>query len=283
MEAIGEVGELVPGTLYLVATPIGNLKDWSVRAQEVLAGVDTVLAEDTRVTGLLCHNAGIVVRLVSFHAHNTRQRIPDIIGQLQQGRTFALASDRGMPAISDPGQELVEAVWAHDLHVSVIPGPSAAVTAFAASGFPAPFGFWGFLPRHGEERRRVLAEIAQWPYAAVVFESPHHMAKTLTDLSAAVGDCNIVLGREMTKRHEEFWRGSLQALADTPRTWQGECVLVIGPRKRIPGSREVDWSQLVSRVERMVAQGMHPNDAIRQVARDNAVSRRELYQRLHSP
>ncbi|PSR21594.1 MAG: 16S rRNA (cytidine(1402)-2'-O)-methyltransferase [Sulfobacillus acidophilus] len=273
--------ELIPGTLYLVATPIGNLKDWSVRAQEILAGVDIVLAEDTRVTGLLCHNAGIAVRLLSFHAHNTRQRIPEVISQLQQGHTLALVSDRGMPAISDPGQELVEAIWAHGLHVSVIPGPSAAITAFAASGFPAPFGFWGFLPRHGEPRRRVLAEIAQWPYAAVVFESPHHMDRTLMDLNTSVGICEIVLGREMTKRHEEYWRGSLQALVETPRSWQGECVLVIGPRKKIPGSSEVDWPQLVSRVERMIEQGMHPNDAIRQVARDNAIDRRELYQRLH--
>ncbi|MDA8205068.1 MAG: 16S rRNA (cytidine(1402)-2'-O)-methyltransferase [Thermaerobacter sp.] len=272
-----------PGTLYLVATPIGNLADWSPRARQVLAQVDGVLAEDTRVAGLLCHNAGIDVQLTSFHAHNTRRRIPEVLRRLEEGQTLALVSDRGMPAVSDPGQELVEAIWAHGgLQISVVPGPSAAIAAFAASGFPAPFAFWGFLPRMGAERRAAILAVAAWPYAAVLYEAPHHMAKTLQDLVSVVGDREIFLAREMTKRYEELWRGPIRQLVQSQRTWRGECVLVLGPAKKIPGSAPIDWDQLASRVEQLVSTGLHPNDAIRQVARESGVPRRDLYQQMHS-
>lgn len=271
-----------PGTLYLVATPIGNLGDWSDRAQHVLGSVDTVLAEDTRVTGLLCHNAGLTVHLTSFHAHNTARKIPIVIEQLQRGDSMALVSDRGMPAISDPGQELVDAVWENGLKVSVIPGASAVVTAFAASGFPAPFAFWGFLPRSGTDRRAALQSVGAWHHAAVLYESPHHMDSTLADLHRVRGDSEVLLAREMTKLHEEFWRGSLTDLIAAARDWRGECVLVLGPLKKIPGSEAVDWDQLVSRVDEMVSGGKHPNEAIRQVARENGVPRRDLYQRIHT-
>lgn len=272
---------LEPGTLYLVGTPIGNLGDWSPRAHAVLRGVQAILAEDTRVTGLLCHNADIQTPLISFHAHNTRQRIPEIMERLRSGEVLALVSDRGMPAVSDPGQELVDAIWEEGLRVSVVPGPSAGVTAFAASGFPAPFAFWGFLPR-GRERREMLAALQQWPHVAILYEAPHHMDKTLVDLSDALGaDRPVLLAREMTKRFEEFWRGPLGDLRNMARAWRGECVLVVGPAKKIPGSDQVEWPQLVFRVQTMIAGGMHPNDAIRQVSRDSGVLRRELYQRVH--
>lgn len=272
---------LRPGTLYLVGTPIGNLDDWSFRAKSVLASVDLVLAEDTRVTGLLCHNAGISVHLWSFHAHNTERRIPEVLEKLKAGLALALVTDRGMPAISDPGQELVDAIWNEGLLLSVIPGPSAAVTAFAASGFPAPYAFWGFLPRAGRERRNALAAVANWSHVAILYESPHHMNKTLQDLVQQVGDRQVFVAREMTKLYEEFWRGSLDTLAQNDREWRGECVLVLGPAQKNPGSTPVDWDQLVSRVGQMVLEGTHPTEAIRQIARDHSVSRRELYQRVH--
>ncbi len=272
---------LQPGTLYLVGTPIGNRGDWSARARSVLQSVDLVLAEDTRVTGLLCHTTGISVRLESFHAHNTARRIPEVILRLQQGQTMALVSDRGMPTISDPGQELVDALWLQGLRVSVVPGPSAGVAAFSVSGFPAPYAFWGFLPRSGEERRAALEALAQWPHAAVVYESPHHIKRTLMDLMEEVGERDVLLAREITKLHEEFWRGPLSQLAGDVREWRGECVLVLGPRKKNPGSGKVDWNQLVSRVNSMVSQGLHLSEAIRQVAQENRVSRRDLYQRVH--
>ncbi len=281
METSTEHSAVDPGTLYLVGTPIGNLGDWSSRAQEVLGQVDAVLAEDTRVTGLLCHNAGLSVRLISFHAHNTRQRMGDVVARLRSGESLALVTDRGMPAISDPGQELVDTLWQEGLKVSVVPGPSAATTAFAASGFPAPFAFWGFLPRSGADRRRALHDLSAWPHAAVVYESPHHMTATLEDLSEELGERDVLLAREMTKKFEEYWRGPLRALAAEGRSWKGECVLVLGPAKKMPGSGEVDWNQLVSRVDELVSQGQHPNEAMRQTAREYGVSRRELYQRVH--
>ena len=272
---------LEPGTLYVVGTPIGNLNDWSPRAQAVLQEVDLVLAEDTRVTGLLCHNAGIEVHLLSLHAHNTEQRIPTVLTKLRAGQSIALVSDRGMPTISDPGQELVEAVWQEELQVSVIPGPSAAVTAFSASGFPSPYVFWGFLPRSGSARKEVLAKAALWPYVGIFYESPHHLQKTARDLAQSLGDREVLLAREMTKMHEEFWRGSLAQLCQKVQNQRGEYVVVVGPAKKMPGSIEVDWNQLVSRVGQMVSEGMHPNDAIRQVAKSHHVSRRDLYQRIH--
>lgn len=270
----------MPRTLYLVATPIGNLADWSSRARAVLSAVDTVLAEDTRVTGLLCHNAGIQVRLESFHAHNQSRRIPDLVARLRNGEAMALVSDRGTPAVSDPGQELVDAVWTAGLGISVIPGASAVVTAYAASGFPPPFAFWGFLPRRGPDRRRVLESLAAWPHASVIYEAPHHMERTLADLASALPDRGVLLAREMTKVHEEFWRGPLALLASSTRIWRGECVLVVGPEKN-PGNVSVDWDQLVSRVEELISQGIHPTEAIRQVARGAHVPRRDLYQRIH--
>lgn len=271
-----------PGTLYIVGTPIGNLEDWSPRAQAVLARVDVILAEDTRVTGLLLHNAGIQTPMLSFHAHNTHERIPELLARLQAGARIALVSDRGMPSVSDPGQELVDALWEHGLTVSVIPGPSAGVTAFAASGFRAPYAFWGFLPRGHRDREMMMKEILAWPHTAILYEAPHHMKKTVDELAKTLDDGRLVLvGREMTKKFEEFWRGPLRALADTEREWRGECVLVLGPSKKMPGSGEVEWSQLISRVGQLVSQGLHPNEAIRQVARQHSVLRRELYQRVH--
>ena len=240
-----------------------------------------VLAEDTRVTGLLCHNAGIPVRLESFYAHNTARRIPDVIARLQQGETLALVSDRGMPTISDPGQELVDAVWTNGLGVSVVPGPSAGLAAFSVSGFPAPYAFWGFLPRAGEDRREALEALSQWPHALVLYESPHHMKRTLTDLMDWVGEREVLLAREITKLHEELWRGPLADLSQSAREWRGECVLVLGPGKKTPGSSQVDWNQLGSRVDNMVSQGLHLSEAIRKVAQENRVSRRDLYQWMH--
>lgn len=272
---------LQPGTLYLVATPIGNLQDWSERARSVLGAVDLVLAEDTRVTGLLCQQTGVTVRMKSFHAHNTQSRIPEVLERLRAGESVALTSDRGMPAISDPGQELVDAVWRAGLSLSVIPGPSAVTAAFAASGFPAPFVFWGFLPRRGRLRREAIQAAAAWPHSAVIYEAPHHMQETLEDLAAGLGNREALVGRELTKRHEELWRQGLEQLAAERRDWRGECVLVVGPAKENPGSTEVDWDQLAFRVKQMVTDGMHPTDAIRQVAQDHKVSRRELYQRIH--
>jgi 16S rRNA (cytidine1402-2'-O)-methyltransferase len=268
-----------PGVLYVVGTPIGNLSDWSPRAQTVLQEVDLILCEDTRVTGLLCHHYDIKTPMLSFHAHNTQMRLPQILRRLDDKDAVALVSDRGMPTLSDPGQELVDAVWQRNGKVTVIPGPSAAITAYAASGFEAPFTFWGFVPRTGAARSARIQEIVQSPYTAILYEAPHHMQKTLNDLKAhTLHDVPVFVAREMTKRHEEFIRTMLSQITDEDREWRGEIVLVLGKTPEPLDGKVVDWEDLDHRVKELVTQGLHQKEAIRQIASKFSVSKRELYQ-----
>ncbi len=268
-----------PGVLYVVGTPIGNLSDWSPRAQAVLQEADLILCEDTRVTGLLCHQYDIKTPMLSFHAHNTQMRLPQILRRLDEGDAVALVSDRGMPTLSDPGQELIDAVWQQDGKVTVVPGPSAAVTAYAASGFEAPFTFWGFVPRTGAARKERIREIIESPYTAILYEAPHHMQKTLDDLNAmALYDVPVFVAREMTKHHEEFMRTMLSKLTDEEREWRGEIVLVLGKTREPFDVKAVDWEALDHHVKELVAQGLHQKEAIRQIASKFSVSKRELYQ-----
>ncbi|PSR28781.1 MAG: 16S rRNA (cytidine(1402)-2'-O)-methyltransferase [Sulfobacillus thermosulfidooxidans] len=268
-----------PGHVYLVGTPIGNLEDFSPRAQAVLRQVDRILCEDTRETEILCRTFDIHRPLVSFHAHNAPRRLQQVATWIAQGESLALVSDRGMPAISDPGQELM--VWLYDNHIpfSVIPGPSAQVMAFAASGFPHPYVFWGFIPPSGKARRERLQEIQACPYASVIYEAPHHMDKTLNDLLELLGqDRLVVLGREMTKHFEEFWKGTLGELVSQNRTWKGEMVLVLGP-KASASEQEPEWDKLIDDVENLVAAGHTIKEATQQIASQYHISRRELYNR----
>jgi 16S rRNA (cytidine1402-2'-O)-methyltransferase len=270
------------GTLYLVATPIGNLQDWSERARWIVSQVDRVLCEDTRETGRLLLRFGLHRPLVSFHEHNARARTKLALQWLKAGQRLALVTDRGMPAISDPGQALVDQVWKAGLTVRVIPGPSAVVTAYAASGFAAPFAFWGFLARKGAERRKQLDEMVRWPYGQVIYEAPHRMSQTLADLVAVLGpDRPVLLAREMTKPFEEFWRGPIGQLAQRSE-WLGECVLVIAPQaQQNARAVEVDWDLAQTRVVELVKQGWTLSRAIKAVAEQHHVSRRTLYQKLH--
>ncbi len=266
-----------PGVLYVVGTPIGNLHDWSPRAIQVLRESDLILCEDTRVTGLLCRRFQIETPLLSFHEHNTQSRIPQIAARLASGEAIALVSDRGMPSLSDPGEELVDHLWKTGGKVSVIPGPTAALTAFVASGFPAPFTFWGFLPRSGKERRAALAAVVESAHTGIIYEAPHHFKKTLSDLVVTGNDARMVmLGREMTKKYEEFWRGPLLQLAEFDREWRGEIVLVIGPSDPAPVFVP-EWSDLRLRVLELVAQGVAQKEAIRRIASEFSLSKRELY------
>lgn len=270
------------GSLYLVGTPIGNLSDWSERAREVLAAVDVVLAEDTRVTGLLLHQFGIEARLLSFHAHNTRERIPGVLDRLAAGQAVALVSDRGMPAVADPGRELVDAAHDRGYPVSVVPGPSAALAAFALSGFPHPYVFWGFLPRDGKARRRWLSEMQTSPFTGILYEAPHHIEATLAELASLwPTDRTVLVARELTKRHEEIWRGPLSELIATPRVWRGELTLVVSPPAEAPPAA-ADWDDLVRQVVVRVEQGEREKTAVRLVAEAFSVNKRELYHRVQT-
>lgn len=274
-----------PGTLYLVATPIGNLSDWSARAVAVLQEVDWILAEDTRVAGTLCQTFAIATAKSAFHAHNSARLIPAVIERLQQGEAVALISDRGMPAVSDPGQDLMEAIWAHKLPFSVIPGPSAVTTAFAASGYPHPFVFWGFLPNRGTPRHQRLLEIQQTVWTQVLFEAPHRLQRTLEDLSKVMGSHHeVTIGRELTKHFEEYWKGDLAAALTMESLQRGELVLVLAPTKPIPMSEadEPTWDQAVAEVMIRRQDGIHEKEAIRSIASAWGLSKRDLYQRVQS-
>lgn len=274
------------GVLYVVATPIGNLGDITLRALETLRAVPLVAAEDTRLTRRLWARHGLGTRLVSYHARNAVLRGPELLVHLRGGADLALVTDAGTPLISDPGEGLVRA-WADEGgRVVPIPGPSATLAALVASGLPAArWGFEGFLPRSGAERRARLARLAADARTTVLFEAPSRTAATLRDLAAACGpDRAAALCRELTKLHEEVRRGSLAALADEAvrRPPRGEVTLVVAgrPDSAARGSGPPDAEDLVParrRVAALVAGGLSRAAAAKQVAAETGLPRRDLY------
>jgi 16S rRNA (cytidine1402-2'-O)-methyltransferase len=236
-----------PGVLYVVATPIGNLGDISARAREILAGVSAVAAEDTRHSGRLLRELGLERPLVSLHEHNERARVAELVGRLRAGESIALISDAGTPLVSDPGYLLVAASVEAGVTVMPVPGPSAAIAALSASGLPCDrFCFEGFLPARAAARRRRLAELAAEPRTLVLYEAPHRLAECLADLAGACGPSRrACVARELTKRFESFYRGSLGELAGRARTdldlARGESVILVeGAPPAEPGAAELD-------------------------------------------
>lgn len=230
-EEISPSGKLAPG-LHLVATPIGNLRDITLRAIDVLRAADIVACEDTRHSGLLLKHHGISTRLISLNEHNEALRIPQLIGHMRQGGGVALVSDAGMPTVSDPGQRLVGATVAAGLHVEGIPGPSAVLTALAASGLPTtPFYFGGFLPHKKGARSTEITAALQRDCTSVFFESPYRLVDTLAMLAGAAPDHRVVVARELTKKFEEFRRGPAKMLLSHFQTKppKGEITLLIAP------------------------------------------------------
>jgi 16S rRNA (cytidine1402-2'-O)-methyltransferase len=236
-----------PGVLYVVATPIGNLGDISARAREILAGVSAVAAEDTRHSGRLLRELGLERPLVSLHEHNERARVAELVSRLRAGESIALVSDAGTPLVSDPGYLLVAASVEAGITVTPVPGPSAAIAALSASGLPCDrFCFEGFLPARASARRRRLAELAAEPRTLVLYEAPHRLAECLADLAAACGPSRrACVARELTKRFESFYRGSLGELAGRakaePDLARGESVILVeGAPPAEPGAAELD-------------------------------------------
>ena len=222
------------GTLYVVATPIGNMGDISGRAIEVLSHADMVAAEDTRHTGLLLSRLGISVPLISCHEHNEVGRSQRILAELGEGKSVALVSDAGTPGISDPGEVVIAQAIEAGFHVVPIPGPTAFVPALTISGLPtSQFMFVGFLPRKPKERRRALAELASVPATLIFYEAPHRLAAMLDDAAHELGDRRIAVCWELTKKFERIWRGSLScAVAQAGHDDRGEVVIVVeGARK----------------------------------------------------
>jgi 16S rRNA (cytidine1402-2'-O)-methyltransferase len=270
------------GTLYVVATPIGNLGDITLRALEILRAVPLVAAEDTRLTRRLWARHGIETRLVSYHTHSDARRREELLAHLDGGQDLALVTDAGTPLVSDPGEELVAAWAARGGQVVPIPGPSAVLAALVASGLPtARWSFEGFLPRRGRERRERLGRICSDDRATALFEAPGRAAATLNDLAAACGpERPAALCRELTKLHEETWRGSLGELAaraaeGPPR---GEVTIVVaGADPARPQASASDLAAGRAEVERLVEEGMTRSSAAREVAQRTGLPRRELF------
>ena len=223
------------GTLFVVATPIGNLEDITLRALRVLREVDLIAAEDTRRTAKLLTHYAIATPSISFHEHNTRSRLSQLLARLEGHGTIALVTDAGMPGVSDPGVELVQAALAKGITVDVIPGPSAPLTAAVASGFPLePFTISGFPPVKGRARTLWLEQVASIPHSVSFFEAPHRIRKTLGELGVLLGLRPIVVGRELTKAHQEFVRGTTEAVLGQMGDPRGEYTIVLGPKPAEP-------------------------------------------------
>ncbi|WP_228024701.1 16S rRNA (cytidine(1402)-2'-O)-methyltransferase [cf. Phormidesmis sp. LEGE 11477] len=274
-----ETRSLESGTLYLVGTPIGNLEDITFRALRVLKQADLIAAEDTRHTGKLLHYFQVTTPQMSYHDHNTQQRIPQLVRKLQAGSAIALVTDAGMPGISDPGYELVCACVEADITVVPIPGPSAVVTAIAAAGLPCDrFVFEGFLPAKGKQRHARIDALKTEPRTSVFYESPHRLIKTLSDLAAVLGpEHRIVLARELTKRYEEFWRGTLQEAIDHYNAIapKGEFTLLLAPATT---TFLLSETEVTTELKNLLAQGQSRTEASRALAQISSLSRREIYQ-----
>jgi 16S rRNA (cytidine1402-2'-O)-methyltransferase len=271
------------GTLYVVATPIGNLGDITLRAIDVLRDVPLIAAEDTRLTRRLLERHGIATRSISFHAQSGPSRLAELLAHLRDGADLALVTDAGTPAISDPGADLV-AAWADEGgRVVPIPGASAVLAAVAASGLAGPrWAFEGFLPRSGRERRERIAAIAADPRGTVLFEAPGRVGATLRDLAAACGPQRPgAVARELTKLHEQIERATLGQLAasltDGRIPARGEFVIVVGMGLAVERAAAADIVAARAAVERLVADGIARGEAARRVAADTGLPRRQLY------
>ncbi len=270
----------VAGTLYLVATPIGNLEDITLRALCILKEADLIACEDTRQTRKLLDHYGIDRAAVSYHEHNEADRARELAGKLVGGGRIALVSDAGMPLVSDPGYRLVREAIAAGARIEPIPGPSALLTALAASGLATDaFHFGGFLPAKTGQRQRALEALREEEATLIFYEAPHRILETLTAVEETLGPRPVVVARELTKIHEEFLRGSAAevraTLADRPAV-KGEITLLIGRAEAPPR----DDTPLDEAVAECMRQGMGRMDAIKTVARRRRLPKREVYKMI---
>ena len=280
-----ELPPLTPSTLYLVATPIGNLEDITVRALRVLGEADLIACEDTRRTAKLLHHYSLRKEMVSYHEHNEMTRAAELAIRMEQGARVALVSDAGTPVISDPGHHLVSLCLRHRIPIIPVPGPSALVAALAASGLPTEeFLFVGFLPPRAGDRRKALDRLARECRTIVLYEAPHRLVEMLADALDRLGRRPAVIAREVTKVHEEFLRGDLAELLVRARRTplRGEMTVLIGGAQ--PG--EATPTELLSapmreRVDQIMReQNLDRKAALKRAARERGLTRREAYEQL---
>ncbi len=270
------------GTLYLVATPIGNLQDTTFRAIETLKAVGVIACEDTRHTRKLLNHFEITNKLVSYHEHNETERAAELVELLKAGTSVAVVSNAGTPGICDPAFRLVQRAIEAGLAVVPIPGAVAFVNALVASGLPTDSVFFaGFLPSKKNERRKRLHDIVEVPGTLVFYESPRRMASTLADCLEILGDREAVVARELSKIHEEFYRGKLSELgtAFSSATFKGEAVLLID-RNRVMTPESGKTSSLTARLAELEAEGIDHKTALKQVAKEFGISKSEAYRRV---
>jgi len=271
----------VPGTLYVVATPIGNLEDITLRAVRILRECDFIACEDTRQTRKLLEHFGIAKPTVSYHEHNESERAGELMERLANGESAALVTDAGTPLISDPGYRLVRLAVAAGIAVVPIPGVSAPVAALSAAGLPTDaFRFCGFLPARSAQRRRVLEELQDETGTLIFYETPHRILESLEDVHAVLGARPVVVARELTKMHEEFLRGTAEEihsqLAARPAV-KGEITLLIGKGDPHHVRHDVSPEQAVRDAE---SQGLSRMDAIKRVAKERGLAKREVYKMM---
>lgn len=278
------------GCLYLVGTPIGNLEDMSVRALRILKEADIIAAEDTRNTKKLCNYFEIETPLISYHEHNLAVGGEKLLTLLQEGKTIALVSDAGLPCISDPGADIVEKAIAQNFSVVPVPGPNAAISALIASGLsPQPFFFYGFLNRGKKERRQQLEQLKKRQETILLYEAPHRLKDTLKDMEAILGDRRIVLARELTKKFEEFLRGTLAEAVEWSQTEEirGEFCIVLEGNSSVEEEEheEAYWKNMsiVEHVDFIINQSnITSKEAIKEVAKLRKVVKRDVYNEYHS-
>ena len=273
------------GTLHVVATPIGNLEDITLRALRVLREATIIAAEDTRHTAKLLAHHGISTPTVSFHEHNVRARVPQLVARLTRGESVALVSDAGTPGVSDPGLELVQACIAGGIPVDPLPGPTAVMTALVASGFPMnPVTFLGFPPSKASARSAWLQDLADRHETVVFFEAPHRICALLQAATGYLGTRLLVLGRELTKVHQEFLRGTAADLAERLNNARGEFTVVVGPRPDVTEARDFPPDHALAEEFRGLTESGDNSrrDAVSALARKYGRPPREVYARLEA-
>ena len=268
------------GTLYIVATPIGNLEDITLRAIRVLKEVDLIVAEDTRHTLKLLNHLEISKPLISYHRHNEDVKTEILIKELKQGKNLALVSDAGTPGICDPGEEVIKKCIEEDIQIVPIPGACAMINALICSGLDTKeFAFIGFLPLNKKNRKQKLEEIQNETKTTILYEAPHKLETTLKDLKEIIGDRKIVLAREITKIHEEYIRENIDELIEKAKDIKGEIVLILEGAKN---NEEESWTNLSieEHYKYYEKKGLNKKEIIKQIAKDRNVNKNEIYQKF---
>ena len=276
------------GKLYLCATPIGNLEDITLRVIRVLKEADLIAAEDTRNSRKLLNHFDIHTPMTSYHEHNKFQKARLLIEKMQQGQEIALITDAGTPGISDPGEELARMAYEAGIEVTSLPGPAACITALTLSGLPSRrFSFEAFLPADKKERSRILEELQQETRTIILYEAPHRLLRTLKELKEALGNRKMTLCRELTKKHETAFHTSIEDCIQFYETQEpkGECVLIVEGRSReeIEENKRKPWEtmSIEEHMQLYLDQGLEKKEAMKSVAKDRGLSKREIYQYLN--